>query len=298
MMPTSHEKKGSFTISIDYEYAWGFVDRELSPKDILRIRDEASITSRLIDLFEHHRIPATWAIVGHLLEAGHRQGRGPAESGEEHGEDPAWFDARGLVARIAASSVGHEIGSHSYAHPLYGEIDRDAAMDDIGRAAEVHTKHKLPFRSFVFPRNKEGHHDLLKDHGITCFRGLNSAWYDKLPYRLWPLGTGIDYWLPTTRTVIPTIHPSGLVNIPDSIALLSRKGLKRLLPPSQSVRKLCRGLDAAARRGETFHLWFHPSNFSYDTETQFKIFDAVLAYAVELRDRRAIDIVTMGEHTT
>lgn len=280
---SSLQRKGSFIISIDYEYAWGLVDRELSPKDILRIRDEVSITNRLIELFEHHRIPATWAIVGHLLEAG------------ERGEDPAWFDARGLITRIAASSVGHEIGSHSYAHPLYGEISREAAQDDISRAADIHKRRGLSFRSFVFPRNKEGHHDLLADHGITCFRGLNPAWYDKLPYRLWPLGTGIDYWLPTTRTVIPTVHPSGLVNIPDSLALVSRKGIKRLLPSFQRIRKLRRALDAAARRGETFHLWFHPSNFSYDTETQFKIFDAVLAYAAEMRDRRALDIVTMGE---
>ncbi len=277
------DTKGSFIISIDYEYAWGLVDRELSPSDIVRIRDEVSITNRLIDLFEHHRIPATWAIVGRLLEAG------------EHGEDPAWFDARGLITRIGASSVGHEIGSHSFTHPLYGEISHEAAKDDISHATDVHKKHGLAFRSFVFPRNKEGHHDLLAQHGVSSFRGRTRAWYDKLPYRLWPLGTGLDYWLPSIRTVVPAVHPSGLVNIPDSLALLSRKGLKRLLPASQAIRKICRGLDAAARRGETFHFWFHPSNFSYSTETQFKVLDAVLAYAAELRDRRAIDIVTMGE---
>lgn len=280
------ERKGSFIISIDYEYAWGLVDRELSPSDIARIRDEVGITTRLIELFEHHRVPATWAIVGHLLEVG------------DHGEDTAWFDARGLITRITASSVGHEIGSHSYAHPLYGEIDREFAKDDIGRAEDVHTKHGLSFRSFVFPRNKEGHHDLLADHGITSFRGLNCAWYHKLPYRLWPLGSGIDYWLPTAHTVIPTVHPSGLVNIPDSLAFLSRKGLKKLLPPFQAIRKICRALDTAAKRGETFHLWFHPSNFSYSTDTQFKILHAVLTHAAELRDRRALDIVTMGEQAS
>ncbi len=278
------EQKGSFIISIDYEYAWGYVDQELSSSDIARIREEVGITTRLIELFEHHRVPATWAIVGHLLEVG------------EHGQDSAWFDTRGLIRRITTSSVGHEIASHSYAHPLYGEIDGATAQDDIARAADVHKKHSLAFQSFVFPRNKEGHYALLADHGITAFRGLRPAWYHKFPYRLWPLGSGIDYWLPTAHTVIPVVHSSGLINIPDSLAFLSRKGLKKLLPPFQAVRKICHALDVASRRGETFHLWFHPSNFSYSTDTQFKILHAVLTHAAELRDRRMLDIVTMGEH--
>jgi hypothetical protein len=278
-------QQGVFVISIDYERAWGYVDRMLSPRDEARIRGETAIVLRLLELFERYRMPATWAIVGHLLEPRH-----------ESDDDTAWFDADGLVSRIAASPARHEIGSHSYAHILYGDPRTTEALagEDIAHARRIHDEHDLPFCSFVFPRNSEGHHEVLKRYGIICFRGHRGVWYDILPTGLRALWRGVDYWLPTASTGTPRVHPTGLLDIPEGLLLVSRKGVQKLLPTRQTYRKVVWGLNRAVKRRKVFHLWFHPSNFSYDTEKQLALFDRILARAARLREAGKLSCLTMG----
>lgn len=275
-------EKGVCIISIDYEYAWGLVDHDLAEDDLTRIRKETEITERLVALFEKYDIPATWVIVGKLLE-------------ERADRDAAWTDARGLIRRIKDSSAGHEIGSHSYAHIMYDRAAEGEAKLDIASAKLLHERHDLPFRSFVFPRNRGGHHALLNEQGIIAFRGQSRLWYHILPYRLWALGRGIDYFLPTAHTVLPARHASGLVDIADSLLLVSRKGVQKLLPATQAVRKFRWCLRGAVRRKEVFHLWFHPSNFSHDTETQFTLFEEMLAHLAQRRAAGEIDMLTIGQ---
>ncbi|MCI0619606.1 polysaccharide deacetylase family protein [Candidatus Wolfebacteria bacterium] len=284
-MSNTDQQRGVFTISIDYEYAWGYADLFPSPDDVERIHGESAITKRLIELFERYRIPATWAIVGHLLEPRH-----------EGDADPAWFDQDNLIERIAASPVGHEIGCHSYTHIVYdGTVTARTEVErDMQEAHRVHIARGFPFHSFVFPRNREGYHAILKQHGIICFRGSRRVWYGLLPHTLRPLGRGIDYWLPTTHVSVPRRHTSGLVNIPESLLFVSRKGVQRMLPARQAYRKVVWCLNRAVKQRRVFHLWFHPSNFSYDTDTQFVIFERVLAYAAELQKEGRLACMTMG----
>lgn len=273
--------KGVFTVSIDYEYAWGVADKNLQEADLARIRKETVITRRLLSLFEKYNIPATWAIVGGLLEKG------------AHGEDLAWFDGEHLADAVADSPVGHEIASHSFGHILFDSVDRETAKRDVDKARAMHIGRQFPFATFIFPRNKTGHFDVLKEAGITVFRGLRKTWYSFLPERLWTLGRGIDYWLPTAGSVLPEKHKSGLLNLPDSMLFISRKGVQKLLPPFQLVRKIRYGIFKAAERGKIFHLWFHPSNFSYDTDKQFRSLEAILSFAAELRDSGHLSVLPM-----
>ncbi len=276
-----HKRKGAFVISIDYEYAWGFTDWNLTEEDFERMRGEVAITKRLIALFEKYSIPATWAIVGNLLQLGSR------------GRDVVWYDAENLIKKIATSPVGHEIGSHSFEHTLFSEVSKDIAIADIQQAYTIHQTHNFSFHSFIFPRNKEGYHAVLREYGLRAYRGVTSMWYSKLPKILRPLWRGIDFWLPTAYTHTPTVHTSGLLNIPDSFFFITRRGLQKLLPPSRFVRKVEYGLTQAIKRGEVFHLWFHPSNFSYDTETQFAIFEDILRSASVVREKGQLSILTM-----
>lgn len=205
--------KGIFVISIDYEYGWGYWDKKLTEGHKKLIRNEVGIVKRLLSVFEKYNIPATWAIVGRLLEQ------------KDTGNDVLWFDKEELINKIKDSPVGHEIGSHSYAHIIYGDskTKRGDVELDIENAARVHREHDLPFYSFIFPRNREKHHDLLKKHGVRVFRGFSKKWYEWFPYFLWPLWGGLDYWLLTARTVVPVRHESGLVDVPESLAFVSRK---------------------------------------------------------------------------
>jgi hypothetical protein len=63
------------------------------------------------------------------------------------------------------------------------------------------------------------------------------------------------------------------------------------------VAKASLGLRAAVRRGQVFHLWFHPSNFYYDGETQFEILRRILDKARVLVRRGQLRIESMGALT-
>jgi peptidoglycan/xylan/chitin deacetylase (PgdA/CDA1 family) len=308
--------QGTFVISIDYEFAWGYADCELSEADKVRIRDEVKVVERLIELFEQYKVPATWAIVGHLLETlcdwkgdvvhpeypRSLQGKENRDWFAQHPpqdeySDVLWYDAYKLIPRIARSVVPHEIASHSYAHIIYGdpEVSQEWVKVDLERARLLHERNNFPATSFVFPRNSEGHCELIKNAGFSCYRGLTRTWYSHLP-RILERGFRIfDYYLPTTRTVLPMRSDAGLINIPDSLMLLGRNGLRRLVSPAAMERKIKRGIAAACRENKVFHLWFHPSNFSYDTETQFAVFESVLKSASEFRNKGMLSISTMRD---
>jgi hypothetical protein len=105
------------------------------------------------------------------------------------------------------------------------------------------------------------------------------------------------YFLVPARppTVRPTIDDTGMLNIPDSMLLLARNGLRRLVPPGNLIRSATSGLDRAVERGEIFHLRFHLSNFAYHTDAQFRILDAILRHARGLRERGLLDVLPMGD---
>ena len=87
-------------------------------------------------------------------------------------------------------------------------------------------------------------------------------------------------------------------NIPGSMLLMSRNGVRRLLSTDRLVRRARRGLRAAVRRGETFHLWFHPCNFTDRLELmdeQFIVLERILAEAAALRQAGRLDILTMNQ---
>jgi hypothetical protein len=274
-------KPGVLTISIDYEFAWGYVDRAISPAQEEKIKQEHAIVARLINLFERYQCKATWAIVGKLLET---------EDG-----DPLWSDCHHLIQRVKESSVDHEIGSHSYAHPVYSGLTREQASEDINNFCRVHREHQLSCSSFIFPRNQIAHLDLLQQAGIKSFRGNTKRWYDYLPGLLKRLGHLLDQVWPWTPTVQSSLDPSGLVNIPDSMLLMARNGLRSLLLPALVAWKASRGLKQASAKGEIFHFWFHPSNFAYQTEQQFAILEQLLILSSSLRAQGKLTNLTMGE---
>jgi hypothetical protein len=88
----------------------------------------------------------------------------------------------------------------------------------------------------------------------------------------------------------------GIVNLPGSMLLLGRNGVRRFVLPAASRAKLRMGLERAHATGGTFHLWFHPSNFYYRREEQLDTLAWFLEHAAAEARRGRIDISTMGSH--
>lgn len=279
-MNAMNTSKGRFVISIDLEYGWGYWDHTISNEQKEKIRGETDIIFRLLDLFDQYKIPATWAIVGKLLE---------------EGSDPLWHDVDGVIKTISEKEVKHEIASHSYSHIIYSESSRSEVSQDIEQAKDVHEKNSLSFDSFVFPRNGEGYHNLLRESGLSCYRGNTRYWYSYFPAPLSRFFHFLHYFFPSAPAVKGERGEAGMINIPDSMLLLSRKGIRSIIPPSLMVLKAIRGLKKATKKSEIFHLWFHPSNFSYAQSTQFRILESILEEARKMRERGELEVLTMRD---
>jgi hypothetical protein len=156
--------------------------------------------------------------------------------------------------------------------------------------------------SFVFPRNQVAHVDLLREAGVRVFRSVDHGWHTTVRRRL---GTGAgrvanlaDKVLPIPPAVVhPIAHPigdDGVVELPSSMLLMARNGLRRAVHPASVVAKARLGLAAARRTGGAFHLWFHPSNFYYDMERQLETLGSIMEAAARMRDDGQIDIRPMS----
>jgi peptidoglycan/xylan/chitin deacetylase (PgdA/CDA1 family) len=252
---------------------------------------ELAIVRALVAMFDRHAVAATWAIVGRLLDRDDT-----ATHATPYGER-IWY-APELVELVRAARTPQDIGSHSYSHCDFGQISREVMRQELAEARRVHDQHGLPFTSFVFPRNQVAHIDLLRDAGVKVFRSVDRGWHIAVRERL---GTGAgrlanlaDKVLPIPPAVVQPIDHGDVVELPSSMLLMGRNGLRRAVLPAAVVAKAKLGLAAAKRTGGVFHLWFHPSNFYYDTERQLETLGDIVRAAAELRDRGEIDVRPMS----
>jgi hypothetical protein len=90
--------------------------------------------------------------------------------------------------------------------------------------------------------------------------------------------------------------PPVLVELPSSMLLMARNGLRRAIHPASIIGKARLGLRAARRAGGIFHLWFHPSNFYYEPERQLATLADIVAAAAAMRDRGRLEIRAMSSY--
>ena len=312
-------ERGVFTLSVDFELLWGTVDKH-GPE---RFRaacelERREILDRLLNLFEEFETPATWCIVGHLFLSQCRR-----KNGRKHPEivrpTHAWlqqdwfahdpcdrehdghlFLGRSLVEKIRACRVPQEIGCHTFSHVIFGDAgcSRATAESELTECVRLAREMGIELRSFAFPRDRVGHLDVLREHGLVCYRGREPHWYErrKLPEPLRRLASLVGVLVASEPPVVlPEWQAAGIWNIPGSMIYFPNHGLRRHIPIALRVRRAVKGLNAAAREKKIFHLWFHPTNLADDTEAMFMGLRAILQHAHELRTRGALALMPMGD---
>lgn len=262
------QNKGIFCISIDTELLWGRWDLNYQPF-IARARKERVIIKNLLELFKKYNIPATWAIVGKLFTR-------PPKSTKNA---KLWY-APDLIQMIR-EYPDQEIASHSFSHIIFNQCSNQQAENDIKNCVKVAREQGLKLTSFVFPRNKIGHLEILKKHGFTSFRGQD--------LRNWEL------LFHSTPPVYGVKIESGLVNIPGSMYFVSARGLKYFIPPGLRRFKAKLGIDKSIKEKKVFHLWVHPVDFTDNTESLFAEFEEILKYAQERINLKLLESKTMRE---
>jgi len=309
---------GIFTLSLDFELIWGTVDLWGPEKfrAVCEIERELVI-DRLLSLLLEFEVSATWSVVGHLF-----LDRCSAVSGCKHPEiirpnhwwcKQDWFEhdpcgtettsplfyGRSLVHKILSCRVPQEIGCHTFSHVILGEsgCSHESAESEILACIELAREMGVVMRSFVFPRNKPGHLDLLSRHGFTCYRGPEPSWFERkwVPEtckRILHLATVITASCP--RIVWPQRNGDDVWKIPASMLYFPMHGLRRYIPVSRRIRRAIKGLESAVKQKGIFHLWFHPTNLADNLDTMFTGLRAILEHAAVLRANGELQIVPMG----
>lgn len=276
------------------------------------IRGTIDSVLRLLDQYE---VSATWAVLGHLfLSACRRDSSGiahpelvrPRQSwrdGDWYAEDPCTDRSRDplwygddILDALQAARTAQEIGCHSFSHILYGDpaLTREAVDADLQACVTLAARRGITLRSFVFPRNSEGHHEALKAHGFRAYRGADPTWHSGIPG---PLGRAchlIDQAVALPPPVSqPTERLAGLWNIPGSSLLIHRTGVRGLIPMTSRTRKAKAGLRRAEATGGSFICGPIRSTWRAILGL-IAALDAIVREAVERRDRGNIVIEPMG----
>ncbi len=262
----------------------------------------------LLRLFEHHGISATWAIVGALLLQS-KDGRtkhpwlaSPRSSGVPAGNfesQPFWY-AEDVVDALLRCSVPQEIGCHTLTHVFVDPRPegRNAFREELRLFLELFQELGLERpQSFIFPKAKMGHFDLLAEMGFRCYRGPESKWFESLPGEVVRAGIRLLDARMACRPRVdrPRLTEEGVWMIPASQFYSPFMSVGNYVSPEARVQTAVKGLRLAARTGRLFHLWTHPFNLGVRSGELLNGLDKILSEAVRLRDAGDLDILPMGE---
>jgi len=304
---------GLFILSLDVELAWG----TYGPANVARLAPyfdgERDSIRRLLALLDQVAIPATWAVVGHLMLDrcdGHPDVLQPHyawSAGPDAARDPCSdiaraprFYAPDVIALIRAARVPHEIGSHTFTHVIAADpaVTPDIWHSQMAKCAALHAEHGLPLRSIVYPQNRIAYVDTLPQYGITAYRGQEQNWYAR-----WQgegvLGRVCHLIDRALGLPPPTYDPAALrvgerlVNLPASQFLMGAEGVRRFIPVESRVQQARLGLDRAVTRGQLFHLWFHPFNLGTG-DGMFPTLERILQDVARRRDAGDLRVMTMA----
>lgn len=315
---------GGLVLSLDFELEWGVRDTLAAGggyRDALLGGREA--VPRMLDVFDAYGVAATWATVGFLFAESREELEAYAPTvrprylnealnpytarlGEGERDDPIHY-APSLLREIAGRPR-QEIGSHTFSHYYCLEPGQTAgAFDaDLASAVALARARGVELRSLVFPRNqvRSDYLPVVARHGFRAFRGPEPG----LPYRARSHAEKQAWLLRGARLLDAYLNlsGSGAVDVPEASAAdqpVNVAGSRFLRPVSATlrlaeplrIRRIVRGMRAAAAHGQFYHLWWHPHNFGRDVEDNFAALDTVLRAYLELRDRYGFPSYAMHE---
>ena len=299
---TKELNKPIFIISLDTELIWGYVAYPTHKAVSLMKNDDKNgrgCIDTLLNLFEKHNIPATWAVVGHLFldycecENGMPHRNMPRFKEDWYSTDPCTdiqkdplYYGKDIVEKILSNRIEHEIGYHSFSHVIFSECSREVAEAEIKEGVRLAKEFGITFKSFVFPENKIGHIDALKENGFKIYRGENLTRGNiNQNILIRKFNGGIN------KIIAPPTEPKwmdGIWEVP-SLMYFCDPQIKFSLLPKARI-----GLYRAIRSKKVFHVFLHPHNLLMYLSLKDDL-DRFLGIVAKKRDEGKISVMTMGE---
>ena len=311
--------KGIFTISLDFELFWGVHDTrtiEAYGNNILNVH---TIVPRLLTLFDKYEVHCTWATVGFLFLKdkadllAHLPAAMPGYDNPKFDPypyirktdlAPEYHFAPELIKKIAATK-GQEIATHTYSHmyTLEEGITPASFREDMLMALAIAKREGFDLHSIVFPRNQfnDAILQVCTELGIKTYRGSETSFvYESRnrtdETRMRRLIRLLDSYINITghHTFKVGQRGNGIVSIPSSRFLRPYSTTLAFLTPLQ-LKRVINALMGASRRGEVFHLWWHPHNFGANIEENFNSLEKILMQFKKLKDKGLMQSLNMYE---
>ncbi len=316
---------GTFVISLDFELLWGMKDMA-TPEGYgySNIAQVPEVIDRLIALFEKYEVKATFATVGLIFAKDSNQALDYSPENLPNYQNPTLspyadcylqniatghkhlYFAPEKIAKLKASR-NIEIGTHTFCHYYCNEPGQTIEQfeQDIKSAVEIAKLQGIELKSIVFPRNEVNpqYLEVCQKYGITSYRG-NALRFFSATSKTGALRNRIcrlaDTYLPinsSTTYAYSSLKEKGIINIRASRFLSPYRASLSFLEGLRLLR-ICKEISQAAKRGELYHLWWHPHNFGANTDTNFAFLEKILQHYSHCHSEFGMQSLTMNELAT
>lgn len=194
-----------------------------------------------LDTFDNFQMPVTFAVRGQLVE----------------------IDNSSLELLIK-SNIKHDIGAHGYYHKEFTSLTQNEAETELKLISTGMKKFDIIPKTFIFPRNKVSHLDLLAKYGYKCYRSAGKFRNDCMYIE--------------QKGELFDIHPS------------------LYLDKSKNFMFVKKIIDVAATKRLPFHIWFHLWNFGTTRKSiqrNLKLLIPLLEYAKKKEKKEELTFETM-----
>lgn len=314
----------SLVISLDFELMWGVRDKRTVNSYGKNIMGGRKAIPEMLKLFEEFNIRATWATVGMLfakdkeellhylpnsLPTYDDENLSPYKFiqnylGENENEAPEYF-AHSLVELIK-NTTGQELATHTYSHYYCLEKGQtlSAFEEDIKASIKIANNNDVNITSIVFPRNQlsNKHINCCEKLGIKTYRGNPSSFLYKTRNEVGQTlfvrgGRLLDSILPLDGDHSYSLvkSKSKVQNIPASRLLRSAgRGVKSILTELQ-VKRIMQEMTSAAKKGNMYHLWWHPHNFGANLQENLQSLKTILIHFNFLKNEYGMESSNMND---
>jgi len=276
-----------FIISLDFELHWGRFDKADPLGTKKYYRNTQKTIPKILSIFETYQINATWAAVGMLLAKNKNEWKQYAPKLRPGYQNKAlsayeWYDKRRIykkslfapdLAVKITETPGQELGSHTFAHYYtmeQGQTQEEFRADLAAAKRITQDKFNISPKALVFPRNQcnPTYMSLCKEAGFEVVRSNPANWFWQDTHKetlikrifrtadtLFPAGKRTSFPLSILQAL-----PDQPLQIPSSRLLRSSYSKNKLFNELR-ISRIKQEMTLAAKKGEVYHLWWHPHNF-------------------------------------
>jgi peptidoglycan/xylan/chitin deacetylase (PgdA/CDA1 family) len=311
-------KKGALVISLDFELVWGVFDHIQLIDKVSYFSNTLLAIPQMLELFEKNSINVTWATVGmlfnenwdewhankpSLLPTYDNANLNPYKYGQEHQKSnlDKFFFAPNLIKDIQSVS-GQELATHTYSH--YYCLEKGQTIEqfdaDLKQAQVMANKFDSELKSLVFPRNQfnKDYLDVCENNKIETVRSNPESWYwdvTKKETIITKLVRSGDAYLPFGKKSYSSDTIINEAVVSQSASRFFRPQNKIDLLNSARVLRMQNEIIQAAKKGEVYHLWWHPHNFGIDTNGAIKSLKSILETYLKCKELYQMESLTMKQ---